>query len=155
MPYLWALAGVGMGGYFLTGSCFPSQSSACALAPCALSALVLSCYLCLFFSEDTACQEQAQQISGCLTNLAGTSVRIVGEGDIYVLFQSSIVRPAKATASRQLYRQPCPSAVSDKLRIQELVYFCHQGNLLLALSWVSSAAKAVTQSKSFNSGQLS
>lgn len=86
MCYLLALAGVGLGEDFHTEFCFPSQSSACALAPCALSALVLSCYLYLFFSEDTACQGGAQQISGCLTDLAGMSVRIAGEGDIYVLF---------------------------------------------------------------------
>lgn len=74
-----------MGEYFHTGFCFPSQSFACALAACVLSALVLSCYLYLFFSEDTACQGEAQQISGCLTNRAGMSDQIVGEGDISVL----------------------------------------------------------------------
>lgn len=64
------------------------------------------------------------------------------------------MRPAKAAEPRQLSQQPCPSAVPDRLSIQELAYFCHQGNLLLALSWVSSTAKTVTQAKSFNSGQL-
>jgi len=75
-----------MGSYFCTGFCFPSQSFACALTPCAQSALVLSCGSYLFPSEDTACQGEAQQISACLTNLAGMSVRTVGEGDISVLF---------------------------------------------------------------------
>lgn len=56
--------------------------------------------------------------------------------------------------SRQLSQQPHPSAVPNRLSIQELAYFCHQGNLLLALSCVSGTAKTVIQAKSFNSGQL-
>lgn len=78
-----------MGGYFRTGFCFPSQSFACALAVCALSALVLSCYSYFFFSEDTACQGEAQQISGCLTNLAGIVSSLRGKGIFLSCFKSA------------------------------------------------------------------